>query len=298
MMNTDSMTGPMIQLGGVSKNFGRRPVLDSVDLDIERGNRVALVGSNGAGKTTLIRCLLGEYTYQGRINVEGLAPRAARRQVLNRIGFVPQLPPPLKMPVGELIRFASKVCDDDPKHIEAMSDALGLDLSSVRRQSFVKLSGGQKQKLLISIALARQCGVLIMDEPAANLDPESRQIFFKLLAERQDDTVMLISSHRLDEVAELVNRVVELDRGKVVLDDHVADEVQLDSLLACTVRINRTEEAFAKAISQWGFRDEDSGLFWRGDVAGPDRLRFLGLISRYAGLVTDLELKESKGGEK
>ena len=109
---------------------------------------------------------------------------------------------------------------------------------------------------------------------------------------------MLISSHRLDEVAELVNRVVELDRGKVVLDDHVADEVQLDSLLACTVRINRTEEAFAKAISQWGFRDEDSGLFWRGDVAGPDRLRFLGLISRYAGLVTDLELKESKGGEK
>lgn len=296
MMNAEPMIRPVIQISGVSKSFGRRPVLDDIALDIQGGNRIALVGSNGAGKTTLIRCLLGEYTYQGEIEVEGLAPRAARRRVLKRVGFVPQLPPPLKMPVGELVHFASKVCGDTTEGIESVTESLGLDLNAIRRQAFVKLSGGQKQKLLISIALARQCGVLIMDEPAANLDPESRQIFFRLLAERQDDTVMLISSHRLDEVAELVNRVVELDRGKVVLDDHVADDIQLDSMLECVLRLNRVEDAFAKAIGQWGFEDTGDGLNWRGKVAGPDRLRFLGLMSRYAGVVADLEMKESQGG--
>jgi hypothetical protein len=71
----------------------------------------------------------------------------------------------------------------------------------------------QKQKLLIAIALGREAKVLVMDEPAANLDPEARKIFFELLAERQHDATMLISSHRLNEVATLVNRVVELDMG-------------------------------------------------------------------------------------
>jgi len=283
----------MIELSGVTKAFRRRAVLDGVSLSIGSGTRVALVGSNGAGKTTLIRCLLGEYVCEGAVSVAGINPRANRRDALKRIGFVPQQPPPLHMPVNELVRFSARVSDGDPKRMESVADSLGLDMASIRSQPFVKLSGGQKQKLLIGIALGRDCDFLIMDEPAANLDPESRQVFFRLLAERQDETVMMISSHRLDEVAALVNRVVELDRGKVVLDDHVA--VDLASTLDCTIGVSRHEEALSKALGEWGFKRVDGKEEWEGRIAGPDRLRFLAMVSRYAGLLSSLDMRGGNG---
>jgi len=287
----------MIEFNHVSKTFKRNRVLDELDLSIALGERIALIGSNGAGKTTLIRCLLGEYTYDGVVTVNGLAPRQNRQKVLAKIGFVPQLPPPLKMPVGQLLDFSSAVCNSDKKHMEEIASRLGLDVAKMASQPFVKLSGGQKQKLLIAIALGRDSNILVLDEPAANLDPEARQIFFSILAERLENTTMLISSHRLDEVSALVNRVIELDRGKVVLDDRVADDVSLTSVLACRLVLRRPEASIAKALSGWNFTDMGEGLEWRGNVAGPDRLRFLGMISRYVGVLTTISLDEKSGDE-
>ena len=286
----------MIRFEQVAKQFRRNRVLRGIDLGFGRGDRVALVGSNGAGKTTLIRCLLGEYVCQGKVSVEGRDPRLHREEVLARVGFVPQLPPPLKMPVGQFIRFAASVCGSDPERMKAMAHRLGLDFDRVRRQPFNRLSGGQKQKILISVALGRDSDILVMDEPAANLDPEARHIFFGLLAERQDQAVMLISSHRLDEVAALVNRVVELDQGKVVLDDRVADAVDIAGLLRCRVRLVRSEDAFAHTIREWGFHDAGGGTLWEGTVSGPDRLRFLGVLSRYAGLINGVEMRDTVAG--
>ncbi len=203
----------MIHFQNVVKKFRRNEVLKGVELKIERGHRIALVGSNGAGKTTLIRCLLGEYTCEGGVTVDGMNPRDHRREVLSKVGFVPQLPPPLKMPVGQLIHFAASLCDADPKRMHDVAGRLGLDTEQFKHQPFVKLSGGQKQKLLIAIALGRDSELLVLDEPAANLDPEARHIFFQLLAEKKDDAAMIISSHRLDEVAPLVNRVIEMDQA-------------------------------------------------------------------------------------
>jgi ABC-2 type transport system ATP-binding protein len=280
----------MIRFEQVTKRFRRQAVLKGIDLIIERGHRVALVGSNGAGKTTLFRCLLGEYVCQGRLLVDGLDPREHRREVLGKIGFVPQLPPPLKMPVGQLIQFASGVCGADPGRMEAVASRLGLDVDAFKRQPFVKLSGGQKQKLLISIALGRDVELLVMDEPAANLDPDARHIFFELLAERQGSVAMLISSHRLDEVAALVNRVIEMDQGRIVLDDRVADLVDLTSRLRCRLVLTRADDAFARAVAPWGLRSFDQGITWEGWVAGADRLRFLGLLSRYAALLDSIRL--------
>ncbi len=283
----------MIRFEKTTKNFRRAEVLKAVELDIDRGHRVALVGSNGAGKTTLIRCLLGEYTCGGRVTVDGMDPRLHRREVLSKVGFVPQLPPPLKMPVGQLLRFSASLCGADQKRMESVAERIGFEVDRFRHQPFVKLSGGQKQKLLIAIALGRDSELLVMDEPAANLDPEARHVFFQLLAEKQDQAVMLISSHRLDEVAPLVNRVIELDQGNVVLDDRVADLVELSSSLQCQVRLIRAEEAFAKTIHEWGFAGSDDGLVWDGFVPGPDRLRFLGVLSRYAALLAGIKMDEA-----
>ena len=283
----------MIQFKNVVKNFRRARVLDGISLDIGLGERVALIGSNGAGKTTLIRCLLGEYTHDGEVTINGLDPRSNRTAVLGTIGFVPQLPPPLKMPVGQLIDFSAALCGTDPQRIHEIAKRLGLDVESILSRQFVRLSGGMKQKLLIAIALGRDAKVLVMDEPAANLDPEARKIFFDLLAERQNEATMLISSHRLDEVSALVNRVIEMDMGKVVLDDKVADDVALSDTLDCRIVIKRFEPAFAKAIAAWKFAARDENLVWEGRIAGPDRLRFLGMISRYSALVGDVSLTEN-----
>ena len=283
----------MIEFKQVAKTFRRARVLDGINLGIGLGERVALIGSNGAGKTTLIRCLLGEYRFDGEVTVNGLDPRANRTAVLGSIGFVPQLPPPLKMPVGQLIDFSASLCGTDPKRIHDIARRLGLELDDILSRQFVRLSGGMKQKLLIAIALGRDAKVLVMDEPAANLDPEARKIFFDLLAERQNDATMLISSHRLDEVSALVNRVIEMDMGKVVLDDKVADDVSLTGTLACRIVIKRFEPAFAKAIDAWKFSASPDNLIWEGCIAGPDRLRFLGMVSRYTALVSDISLTES-----
>jgi len=283
----------MIRFQNVVKNFRRARVLDGISLDIELGERVALIGSNGAGKTTLIRCLLGEYTHDGTVTIDGLDPRGNRTAVLGTIGFVPQLPPPLKMPVGQLIDFSAALCGTDPQRIHDIARRLGLEVEGIVSRQFVRLSGGMKQKLLIAVALGRDARVLVLDEPAANLDPAARKIFFDLLAERQYDATMLISSHRLDEVSSLVNRVIEMDMGKVVLDDRVADDVSLSDTLACRIVIKRFEPAFAKAVAAWKFVARDDNLVWDGRIAGPDRLRFLGMISRYSALVSDISLTEN-----
>jgi ABC-2 type transport system ATP-binding protein len=283
----------MIRFEQTTKCFRSTEVLKAVDLNIDRGHRVALVGSNGAGKTTLIRCLLGEYTCGGSVRVDGMDPRMHRREVLSKVGFVPQLPPPLSMPTGQLLRFSASVCGADLKRMEQTAARIGFDVNQFRHQPFVKLSGGQKQKLLIAIALGRDSELLVMDEPAANLDPEARHVFFQLLAEKQDQVVMLISSHRLDEVASLVNRVIELDQGNVVLDDRVADLVELSSRLQCQVRLTRPEDAFAKTIREWGFTGSEDDLVWDGFVSGPDRLRFLGVLSRYAALMAGIKMDEA-----
>ena len=282
----------MIRFENVGKDFRRHRVLDGVNLELELGERIALIGSNGAGKTTLIRCLLGEYTHQGRVTIAGHCPRSERTHVLGKIGFVPQLPPPLKMPVGQLLNFAAAVCCSGGARMHTVARRLGLQLDDILARPFNRLSGGMKQKLLIAIALGRDTQVLVMDEPAANLDPEARHIFFNLLAERLDNTTMLISSHRLDEVAPLVNRVVEMDMGRIVLDDRVAEESKFLTLFQVHLTLARTDDAIARTLASWQFADRRAGIEWHGTVAGPDRLRFLGMVSRYIGLLSRIEMHE------
>lgn len=283
----------MIRFQQVTKSFRRTRILDSIDLKIGLGERVALIGSNGAGKTTLIRCLLGEYTHDGDVLIQGRDPRHERTEVLGLIGFVPQLPPPLKMPVGQLINFSAALCNTSPSRMHELAGRLGLDIAGILSRPFNKLSGGMKQKLLIAIALGRDAKVLVMDEPAANLDPQARKIFFELLAERAENATMLISSHRINEVSALVNRVVELDMGKVVLDERIAEDVTLTGMLAGRVVSRNPEPALAKALSLWNFRALDADATqWEGEIAGPDRLRFLGMVSRYVAVVTHVSLTE------
>ncbi len=281
----------MISLQGLAKSFGSARILDRLDLEIPAGQRIALIGSNGAGKTTLFRCLLGEYVHEGIVRIDGRDPRADRTEVLRRVGFVPQIAPRLEMPVRALMRYVADVSRGSLDEMGAIAERMGLDVGQIAARPFVRLSGGMKQKLLIALALGRPTGLLILDEPAANLDPAARAVLFDLLAERPEAT-MIISSHRIDEIAALVNRVIELERGRIVLDDTVTDAGTLGSTFAVRLDTARAEASFARAALEWGLTETSEGC-WQGAIAGPDRLRFLSFVARHAGLVRAVSIEEA-----
>ena len=147
----------MIKIKNLTKKFGKTPVLDSINLTINRGDRIALIGQNGAGKTTLIRIILGQYFFDGELAVFDKNPRHHRVEILDRIGYVPQLPPPIQMNVAELVKFSAGI--SRKSSIDAIyqkAAELGLDIGENVKKPFQKLSGGMKQKLLIALALGRQ----------------------------------------------------------------------------------------------------------------------------------------------
>ncbi len=212
----------LVDARGINKSFLGSKVLDDVSLQIESGDRIALMGPNGAGKTTLVRALLGFYHIDsGSLSVLGHDPLKKRVEVLKHISFIPQLPPPVRLSIEELINFIGKTSDLDPENIIKEAAKMDLDLHTQRSKPFYKLSGGMKQKLLIAIALSRHSDLLIFDEPTANLDPKGREQFYQLLSAIPKERSTLFITHRLDEIKTLTNRMVYMDLGKVVEDEKI-----------------------------------------------------------------------------
>lgn len=210
----------LVSVKNVTKKFLGVNVLDSVNFDLDKGERVAMMGPNGAGKTTLIRAILGFYHINsGSIKVDGFDPIEDRVKVLKNISFIPQLPPPIKISLDEMISFITKSSDISRDLIFEESEKMELNLKKNLHKQFFKLSGGMKQKLLIAIALSKKSSLLVFDEPTANLDPKARDHFYELLQNLDVDCATLFITHRLDEIKELVNRQIYMDLGKIVEDE-------------------------------------------------------------------------------
>jgi len=206
----------------VSKTFMGSKVLDNVCLKIEKGDRIAMMGPNGAGKTTLVRAMLGFYHIDsGKISVNGFDPVKYRVDVLKNISFIPQLPPPVKLSIDELLLYVERSSGLSRERVFEESGRMDLDIKKHISKPFFKLSGGMKQKLLIAIALSKKSDLLIFDEPTANLDPKGREKFYELLTEIDEACSTLFITHRLDEIEGLVNRKIYMDLGKVAEDEKV-----------------------------------------------------------------------------
>ena len=212
----------MIKVTDLSKKFGSHLSLDNVNIAFNRGDSVALMGANGAGKTTLIRSILGYYhPNNGGVLVNGLDPIKERTEVLKHVSFVPQLPPPIKLSVSELLSYVCKSSGVEVKRIYHYAHEMKFDIKSNLGKSFFKLSGGMKQKLLIAISLAKESEIVIYDEPTANLDPKAREDFYTLIQESKNEKLALFVTHRIEEVEAIVNRQVYMDLGKVVSDEKI-----------------------------------------------------------------------------
>ncbi len=213
------MSIKLVEIKSVTKKFMGAKVLDSVTLDISNSDKIAMMGPNGAGKTTLVRSILGFYHIDsGSISVAGFNPAKDRVKVLDKVSFIPQLPPPIKLTISELLHFIHKSTSVDTSLIYNQALKLDLNLKNHQNKPFFKLSGGMKQKLLIAIALARRSKLLIFDEPTASLDPKAREYFYRLLQDIDYEYSAIYITHRAEELEGLVNRHIYMDLGKVVED--------------------------------------------------------------------------------
>lgn len=206
----------MIDVQHVSKSFGPVVALADVSLHVPRGARIALVGSNGSGKTTLIRAMAGLLRFDGRIAVGGVDVSTDPEHALRSLAYIPQIAPPIDASVREIARAFAALRRIETVAIAARAARLGLDLEAVAKKRFRDLSGGTKQKVLAAMALATEAEVLVCDEPTANLDAEARAAFFAEVDARPEGRVVVLSSHRADEVSRMVSRVVEMADGKIV----------------------------------------------------------------------------------
>lgn len=212
----------MIEIKNVTKNFGRLKAVDSVTFEVNHGEALALLGSNGAGKSTLIKCILGLLDYTGDITVGGLNVRQHPKETKSLIGYLPQEPVFYDMRTSEIIRFFARIRKVENGDADRLLGKVGLTEHASKYAS--ELSGGMRQRLSFAIALLSEPDVLILDEPTSNLDARARVDFLKLVKEYKDGgKTVVFSSHRLDEVDYLADRVVLMREGRVVFDDGTRD---------------------------------------------------------------------------
>ncbi len=237
---------PMIAVTNLNKSFGKHQVLSKISFSLPGGEAVALWGSNGAGKTTIIRCLLGLLPYQGKITVDGIDVESNGKAARRLIGFVPQnITLHENMTVRETLLFYARLKKLGTAPMEKWLERLDLKIHA--RKKVDELSGGMKQRLALAVALLADPPILLLDEPTANLDLESRDGFMQLLRElNAEGKTILFSSHRLEEVISFASRVLVLDQGVLKADvppEEVYSSLGKHALLRLFIAAEQISEA-------------------------------------------------------
>ena len=218
----------VVELTGVTRTFGAVTALDDVSLTVGEGELVGLLGPNGAGKTTLLSLVSGlRRADSGTVRLFGGDPRDAASRIA--LGTTPQetgLPPTLT--VGEVVDLVAKHYPAPMTRSEVLA-RFGLE-DLVGRQTG-GLSGGQKRRLAVALALVGRPRLVLLDEPTTGLDVEARHILWQALREyHADGATVLLTSHYLEEIEALAQRVVVIGGGRVLADDSLQSVLGLVAL--------------------------------------------------------------------
>lgn len=264
-----------IEVRGLTKRFGSVTALRDLSFEVPAGRRVAIVGPNGSGKSTLNRVLLGLLVYHGEARIAGCDAFAERAQIACRMAYVPQLAPTLAVPAGEWIAAVLRLRGLAPAALEKLAARLELPLADIAKRPLRALSGGTRQKLLVALALTAAPELLILDEPTGSLDPESRERVLELVDALPRDTTIVLCSHRLAEIRQLVDEVIALADGALARRAPIADWVEASLVGVIEVAARPGAAAW---LTQRGFR-RGAGGWWRRPVAREEKLALLASLS-------------------
>ncbi len=221
------MSDVIVEFDRLSHNFGAKQALNAVTLSVERGSVFGLVGENGAGKTTLIRHVLGLLrARQGSVRVFQLDPVQHPKEVLGRIGYLSEdRDLPDWMTVAQLMRYNQAFYRGwDETFAERLREQFELD----PKQQLKKLSRGQRARAGLLVALAHRPDLLILDEPSSGLDPVVRRDILSAIIRTVTDEgrTVLFSSHLLEEVERVADRVASIHNGRVGLNGPLPEILQ------------------------------------------------------------------------
>ena len=225
-MSTELNSGPVITAHNLRKMYGPHLALDDVDLEIPSG-AVGILGPNGAGKSTLFKCLLGLIkTTSGEGTVLGYDIRTEGDKIRSRIGYMPEydaLDPGLA--AVDQVRYSGELLGMNPAHATRRAHEV-LEYVGLKDQRYRKIetfSTGMKQATKLACALVHAPEILICDEPTNGLDQRAREFMLQTLRRTvsEGDRSVLMSSHVMDDVQAVCDRIVMIHKGKIVVQSRI-----------------------------------------------------------------------------
>jgi len=240
----------VIQIRNLVKTFGKIKAVDDLSFDVNEGEIVGLLGPNGAGKTTAMRILTGFLTPSaGTVRIDGLDMLRYARKIQSRLGYLPEDVPLYKdMAVESFLNFVARMkgvgFGSKRKAIQEVVELC--KLGDVRKRVIGKLSKGFRQRVGLAQALIGKPKILVLDEPTSGLDPKQINEIRQLIRELKGEKTVLISTHILPEASAVSDRVLIINKGKLVA---TGSPVELGKQLRSTQEILITVRSRGKLLS-------------------------------------------------
>ena len=223
-------------LKNISKNFGKKKIISKISFEAKAGDIVGILGPNGAGKSTLMKTIIGIHAQDsGTIDVFGNDTISNKILTKSIIGYLSEDNPLYKdMTVNEFLKF---VCELHKITHSACDKIMKLtDLLGVKNQTIKTLSKGYRQRVGIAQALIHEPKIIILDEPTSGLDPKQLVEIRKIITNLGKDKIVIVSSHIIQEIEEICNRIIILNEGQILADKKISE---FDGNLASKIlRIN------------------------------------------------------------
>ncbi|MDN5581693.1 MAG: ATP-binding cassette domain-containing protein [Corynebacterium sp.] len=216
----DTINQPLVRTRGLGKTYGKRVALTGVDLDLNPGQIVGLLGENGCGKTTLLKTLAGVLAgYDGDVAVAGHAPGPESKALVSFLPDAGFLSPSHRVSFC-LRMWSDYFADFDTDKARAMIADFGIDEELRIKQ----LSKGMREEVQVAIAMSRRVPVYLLDEPISGVDPSARDsILRSIMANLSPDSLLLISTHLVHDLEPMLDAVVMMRYGHVLLQGSADD---------------------------------------------------------------------------
>ncbi len=213
----------ILELHNITKKFGSKVALDTIDLTLQPGRIVGLLGTNGSGKTTMIKLINDLLTPdQGTIQIDGKKPGIDTKKIVSYLPERPYLDPGMK--VKEVLDFFNDFyADFDMEKAQALLQDFSISLDS----RIKTLSKGTREKVQLVLVMSRKAKLFILDEPMAGVDPAARDhILDTILSSYDEKATILISTHLIADVERVLDEVIFLDHGKITRQEE-ADSLRI-----------------------------------------------------------------------
>ncbi|HUX39184.1 MAG TPA: ABC transporter ATP-binding protein [Rectinemataceae bacterium] len=217
----ENMDGVMIRARGLTKAFGELKAVDAVDFEVSKGEAFGLLGPNGAGKSTTMRMIASVSKRSGgELSILGMDPNERGPDIRGHLGVVPQQDNlDVEINVRDNLIVYGRYFGLPLKFLKAKADEL-IEFAQLGEKTRVKvddLSGGMKRRLTIARALVNEPDILLLDEPTTGLDPQARHILWdRLFRLKEAGVTLVITTHYMDEAEQLCDRLVVMDKGKIM----------------------------------------------------------------------------------